>query len=267
MKLQQLIGKWSPQWHPAIRQTIHENELYEGLIYSYSMDKTIASIHALLARYGKVGVSPDFNRNLISFRVYKDSIASLPSYANQLERILNTYGWFIAMVNVLVSTDHIPYHFKSLKDVLSSKTNILSRAEELSILLEPKYGVEISEIEKQHIQALYHATPSKNVKRILHHGLTPRSQSKLAKHPERIYLAVNYEDAKDFSEMSNEVKPEGDFTILKIDRSVLNKIRLFHDPAFKGAFYTLSNIPPQYISEAQQKQTMRDKVRTMFRSI
>jgi hypothetical protein len=267
MKLQQLIDKWSPQWHPAIRQTIHENELYEGLIYSYSTDKTIASIHALLSRYGNVSVNTNFSRNIITFHLYKDNIASLSTYVDQLERIINTCGWFIAGSSVIVSTDPTSYWFKSLREVINSKTNILNRAEQLSITLEPKYGIEVSEIEKQHIQALYHATPSKNIKRILHHGLTPRSQSKLANHPERIYLAVNYGDAKDFSEMSNEIKSEGDFIILKIDRSILNKIRLFHDPAFRGAFYTLSNIPPQYISEAQQKQTMRDKVHIMFRSI
>lgn len=265
MKLQQLIGKWSPQWHPAINQIIRENELYEGLIFSYSLDKTMASIYAFLSQYGNVKFNPDNMRNLIVVECDHSIVKVLPSVMQSLERTINTCGWFIAMVNVITFTDPHPYTFKTIKDVFNHR-DIINRTEKIGFLLEAKYGVEVSEKEKQQITALYHATPSKNVPRILHHGLTPRSQSKIAKHPERIYLAIDRDDAEDFAEMSKEVKPEGEFTILKIDRGAISKIRLFNDPAFVGALYTLSSIAPQYIS-VDEKPKIARKFLSMFRSV
>lgn len=67
--------------------------------------------------------------------------------------------------------------------------------------------------------------------------------NKKGTHPDRIYLALAFKDAEEFTNMVDGTE----FDILKIDRSIVDRIRLFKDPAFPGAVFTMENIPPNYI--------------------
>lgn len=109
---------------------------------------------------------------------------------------------------------------------------------------EPKFDVEYLPKERY----LYHVTDKKFIPKIMKIGLTPRTQSKIGYHPERIYLAKSKEWADDIASQFKfgGMIEEPNMVTLRIDLQNLF-IYLQQDGQFEGGVYTTDNIPPNHI--------------------
>lgn len=122
------------------------------------------------------------------------------------------------------------------------------------ISFEAKYDIFVDPKKDKIPDILYHVTPKENVDKILKIGLTPKSRSKKAFHPERVYLMRKIDDAEKLAKAlanssgnSNKI-----WTLLEIDISYLKNeyFKLYKDPNFKErGYYTVNNIPPQAIEK------------------
>ena len=112
------------------------------------------------------------------------------------------------------------------------------------VALEPIFTEEITDTKSR---VFYHATPDRNVKKILRQGLVPKDRGQLGKQrPERIYLTPNF-DPYIIKELENENGM--DYTVLKVDLSSQPQIKLYKDPYYsENGLYTVSYIPPSCIS-------------------
>ena len=109
---------------------------------------------------------------------------------------------------------------------------------------EPKFDVEYVPKERY----LYHVTDKKFIPKIMKIGLTPRTQSKIGYHPERIYLAKSKEWADDIASQFKfgGMVEEPNMVTLRIDLQNLF-IYLQQDGQFEGGVYTTDNVPPSHI--------------------
>lgn len=113
----------------------------------------------------------------------------------------------------------------------------------IRVALEPYFT---KEYDSQN-RIFYHATPDRNVKKILRQGLVPKDRGQLgAKRPERIYLTPDYDvDIVEKLEDENSM----DYTVLKVDLTSQPQIKLYNDPYYQDrGLYTISYIPPSCIS-------------------
>ena len=105
---------------------------------------------------------------------------------------------------------------------------------------------------------LYHVTRSIYLSKIEKNGLIPKSQAKIEKHPERIYVTDSLDGAENFKGLLEDMYDVDDFVILEINTKLLKNIKLHYDPTYFEsqfdyenspfkAFYTYDNIPPNAI--------------------
>jgi len=128
------------------------------------------------------------------------------------------------------------------------------KIEDIIISFEAKYDTSIDMVQGKIPSFLYHVTPKANADKILKVGLLPKSRSKKAFHPERVYLMKNINDAEKLaknlsSAAGSEVR---EWVLLEIDVDYLlhRHFRLYKDPNFKEkGYYTMNNIPPQAIEK------------------
>ena len=113
----------------------------------------------------------------------------------------------------------------------------------IRVALEPYFT---QEYETQN-RVFYHATPDRNVQKILRQGLVPKDRGQLgAKRPERIYLTQDF-DNDIVSELED--KNGMEYTVLKVDLTSQPQIKLYHDPYYEDkGLYVTSYIPPSCIS-------------------
>lgn len=132
----------------------------------------------------------------------------------------------------------------------------------LSFDLEPKYDIvyqiDFSKKETEKTNILYHVTETRFVDRILKNGLIPRSKNTKSNHPERIYLSLNLNVAKEYilekskwytfnpdkSNISKKSKFDKiEFSIFEITIDEKDDIIFYKDPNYidKG-IYTYDNI-------------------------
>ena len=112
------------------------------------------------------------------------------------------------------------------------------------VALEPIFTEEIADTKSR---VFYHATPDRNVKKILRQGLVPKDRGQLGKdRAERVYLTPNFDPY-----IINKLEDNNgmDYTVLKVGLSSQPQIRLYKDPYYsENGLYTVSYIPPSCIS-------------------
>lgn len=99
---------------------------------------------------------------------------------------------------------------------------------------------------------LYHIAPLRVVNKIKSQGLTPRDNGRIASHPERVYLFIDYphnwKEIADNFRLSNK---EEKYCLLSIDKRKLNKnIKFYFDSNVmqrNAAIYTNEPISPNAI--------------------
>lgn len=199
--------------------------LNEGLIYSQPIETTMRILKNKFSE--------------LEIKSYDDGDISIEGLNDRLVKympLINNLGYFIS--SAFKGDDSIEISKlkrEELEDVICS-----------NIFIEPKYDyqVDIPNI-------LYHASPLKFKDKILKIGLTPKSASKLAYHPDRIYLSNNIQSCIKFGEYllnfyENEYYKNG-YCIYIIKGEGVDK--LYSDINMREAgFYTLNNIKKEYIS-------------------
>jgi hypothetical protein len=101
----------------------------------------------------------------------------------------------------------------------------------------------------------YHITPDIHLESIKRDGLTPKAESKMSKHPERVYLLLNPEKtfkrlASSLWHTSRNKEAIRNYYILEIDMNQLRNYTFYADPESSLSFvgiYTKEGIPPAAI--------------------
>lgn len=205
-------------------------KLYEGLIKSVSKEGVIQFIEHYIDKYqGNIRGEKRDNTNDVYVFVSDPSTFN----AKRFLAAINNFGWFVS------SYRDVNNKYKKFNELQFLTDDILK------IVLEAKYDLEI--LEGEFPKYLYHATDRSHLDKILKIGLTPKSKSKIAYHPERIYFVETEEDAKDIGESLTKKEY---IVILKINpKKVLPNFRLFRDSksVIYGGLYTLDNVHPNAI--------------------
>ena len=213
--------------------------LYEGLIHSYEIGAATKILNNWSVANDKFNIQ-DRQDNTIRLNFIENLTKS---ELDNLVKLVNTLGWFIAMYAVN-DYDTRPKKYKYDQLLINMEKYKLQW-----MILETKYDLELN---KYKISELYHVSPVEFKNKIEKLGLVPKSQSKIATHPERIYFTKNVEDAKLILAQFKALKGRS-YNIYKIDviklRRQNNGIRFFSDPAFPNkGIYTLSNVPHDCIT-------------------
>lgn len=207
----------------------HDSTLYEGLLKTYPIDT--------LKKY----VCNAFHFNEKQFHIKEK---------NGIKYAVIYYYYTKATENNLIKAMNLGGYFLASHSIGRGNNKDIKRA-----IFEPKFQDELEIKLKEH-PYLFHVTEKKNVPRIQHIGICPRSNSVLFNYPERIYLL--YGDANDDNfftvakMLCNAKYKDNDisrYCILYLDTNKLdNDMRLFTDPNFPGGIYTYGNIRPDCIS-------------------
>jgi hypothetical protein len=220
-------------------------KLNEGLIST----TPIHDAYNILSRVFKYREDPvvPIRKDVRNNRLYIE-INTLPLNTIQfLLKTINNLGYFVSQIMVLgISYDkkkenyeQFRYSDPKINEILNEKDEY----QEIWLNIEAKFDID-SETPK----VLYHVTDKKHLNKILRIGLVPKSKSKKAYHPDRIYFVSDLRDARDLmDELYSLPNNKNEYLILKITGENLN-IKSYQDPNFQGfGFYTLENIPPQFI--------------------
>lgn len=128
--------------------------------------------------------------------------------------------------------------------------NYTEKTVPIALYLEPKYDFKIENIPN----ILYHTSPLKFKNKISKIGLSPRTGSKLANHPDRIYLTDSIVNANNFGlylKRENNTFYDDGFCIYSVNGKSI--IDLYSDINFReGGYYTLQNIKPLYIKSEKE---------------
>lgn len=129
------------------------------------------------------------------------------------------------------------------------------------IQFEPRYQNKINEL-VQDEEYIYHLTPTNKVRKIFKNGLTPKTNNKLFKYPDRIYFFLHEPDKDDCLDLIEQFYKEelkkakldknytpytDSYTLLAIDTEQIKNCNFFYDPNLWDAIYTKDNIPSSAI--------------------
>lgn len=239
----------------------YKNEflVYEGLI----MTHPLSSVTTILGKKYKIEVYEEKNYFNLTF-LFDNDLNNALLKLKEILKLTNNLGWFPATMDAYDiqgnykhlkwDTNKDQYYQKPWKpdkeDLQNFKYLITHNYLNIIFVFES-----IRDIKDTYGKYLYHATEVKNLDSILKNGLIPKSQSKKAYHPDRIYLSKTPEDLfrylVDVHENSkSRAKKVKDiikrFAILQIDTTKIKfYLEIFKDVNFvnKG-WYTLNTIPP-----------------------
>lgn len=162
----------------------------------------------------------------------------------KLKTLLNNLGYFISYIELHAENFRV-------KDRYSDKivSNAFQNTKTHSIYLkcEAKFDQRVNKIPN----TLYHIAPLRNWEKIQKIGLVPKSRSKKAYHPERVYVGKNEKHTLELATKFYETTGIKDWALLKIDTDLIpgDYLRLYYDPNYKYGYYTMNNIPPQAIEK------------------
>src|SRR5271157_1203807 len=210
---------------------IEEYNINEGLILTHSLEET----DIILTRAGyNIKVNYDNNDFYLFINFDKNYNVGL-AQLNKIKTLLNNLGYFISS---MISDEDIQYKW-DVFNMINFDLYYTKHIFKIKFTCEALYDMLVKHIP----EILYHVTPTDNYKNILKIGLVPKSRSKMAFHPERVYLVKNLIDCKSLAYnlyIKSERKTE-EWTILKIDTTKIpNYFKLYKDPNYiDKSFYTL----------------------------
>ena len=231
-----------------IREDIERHILYEGLIYTYSLEMLLPELYNLGFKKNDFEFNSFNNVIKVNFTLNDDN----EKRYLELNRIMeNVGGWF---------------HGSSIAgSILKNKLDFIKEPNGQIILqYEPKFDISVATPEK-----LYHLTKQNKLGKIKKNGLTPRSSIDFFNFKDRIYFSINKNSLEDFAkqkkqiELNNiyekeralkykstkqknvELEQTGKFIILTIKPNWGRiNTRFFKNPNFFDGFYTKENISP-----------------------
>jgi len=216
------------------------NELIsEGLIMSVEYEQIVDKLNNLLKKYKVKGNSHIYTSNdRVQLDIYGIKLLkNKKEFYNEFKSLLNLLGYYIS--NYAINDG------ESIKKDLSF--DIFSQNDSFVIWLNKKF-----DYEKGTPVELYHITYKRHLDKIKKQGLIPKSKSIIERHPDRIYLFLELDDARNYTGLRDLYSDESpEYLILKIDTRLLKRIKLYEDPKFDKdilALYTYDNIPPNSIA-------------------
>lgn len=223
-----------------------DEALYEGLIKSYPMLRTIENVHYKLKCQTQKLLKDDRKSYYNCFAINGE----MNSFDFQiLLDVLNKCGWYIVLIKFYNGKKQLGELKKNIS-IDSIKENI-KEATSFSLKVEAKFDVELDR--KRWPAELFCLAPLKVKDKIKKTGLVPKSGANLDNQPERIYFAINKN--KLIREMlpqlkKNDVRYEEGTILMTLDTTKFNnKTRLFEDINWPDeAYYTLTNIPSYAIT-------------------
>ena len=200
----------------------YELNLKEGLIKSTELGKTVG---ILKRNFPSNSFSYDKGTNTFNIKL------SEVDQWDDIVKIANNLGWFPSWVS---STQYTGQYSSKLPLYINNK-----------IRFEAKYDQKIEKIPS----TLYHITPIENSDKIEKQGLAPKSRSKAAYHPDRVYLFTDLDSAEDLADMFYQKTGQDAWDTLQINITQIpgDYFQLYKDPNFIEGYYTLNNIPPNAI--------------------
>lgn len=237
----EIIGEG--MWENYGRLINEQFELYEGLTTTYPVDSTIKKF------------KKEFTDSLIFINEENESEALMVYLKNKndfekLKQIMDLYGWVLAKPRpgeypqnkVINNISYFEYKYEARYD--KNETEKIYHAHGNN---KPTF--------------LYHITPAANYYKIIENGLSPRTNSKLGYHPERVYFLKNIDNeqmlknfiSKLFFYNKNDFRLKENYVILKIDLLENDKTearprpKFYSDPNMKDGVFTLENIHPRAI--------------------
>lgn len=225
---------WSDDYAYILYQKIQEHQVITEFLYTVDVDKTVDTLNKSFK--GIHSSDDDDNTILVKFKNLDTIIL------DTVNKKMDAFGYFPSIVGVYSGGGKYSDNIKQF----IGRTDIV-------VKYEAKYDVE-TEIEVTH---MFHITPDINYKKIKSLGLTPKTQSKIANHPGRIYLTyeLSPDGLEDFMFALYNINPNKEYItdmyVLAIDMEQIKDHKFFIDPNFKmgeGAVYTYQNIPPSAIS-------------------
>jgi len=171
-------------------------------------------------------------------------------YWKDMLKYLDSFGWYPSfIISDVANIKYTPPTLKKIQ-IYSYLKNV-----PIIIMMEAKYDT-LQTPDKYY----YHLVPDIYLPKIELKGLTPKTQSKLATHPGRVYL-LNQDNEKEYETIVNMLYNQipskrtkemvEKYYLLQIDADAIkDKARFYNDPNFQignGAVWTYQNIAPKYI--------------------
>ena len=240
---------------------MYKNIMSEQMIteFLYTVDPEITAKQII--KQAGYGVHINHSKNKITLTF--DTLTK--DYLDKVNKVMDKFGWYPSYIDN-----------KNGGKYLTNIDHFIGK-HEIVIEYEAKYDTQ-AKLDSKYV---YHLTPDILYPKIKISGLTPKSQSKLSNHPERIYL-LNPTDDDDMetiaitlwnsisnSKLKNSI---GDYYLLRIDTSKLPNHKFFEDPnsiseneiheAIRKAAIDLSIVPMMCGSSFKNKgvQTALDAV-------
>lgn len=221
----------------------YELNLKEGLIKTTPIGETIYILKKQfpnwIFQYEKG--DKDFTIEILKL---KNGIQS--EYFEELLPLLNNLGWFISYVEIYGDDIEVKdkYNEKTVKNAFQNK-----KIYSIYLECEAKFDQKVNKIP----EFLYHVAPLRSWEKIQKIGLVPKSRSKKAYHPERVYLGKDEKNTSNLASKFYQSEGTKEWVLLKIDTNMVpgDYLRLYYDPNFKYGYYTLNNIPPQAIEKVK----------------
>jgi hypothetical protein len=168
-------------------------------------------------------------------------------YFEKLLSLLNNLGYFISYIEIYGDDIKIKdkYNEKVVKNAFQNP-----KIHSIYLECEAKFDQKVNKIP----EFLYYVAPLRSWEKIQKIGLVPKSRSKKAYHPERIYLGKDEKNTSDLAPKFYQFEGIKDWVLLKINTNMVpgDYLRLYYDPNFKYGYYTLNNIPPQAIEKIKE---------------
>ena len=228
-------------YRKRINETFEREALiYEGLIQSHPLENCLT----ILARHEKkyiVKQNSDTNSFFLT-HTFDDNFDKAIKELSELITLTNNLGWYPCN---LTYDPNFKDAIKWDKKQNNIKDLFLQGHRTIKFLFEPKFDTRAITFEKY----LYHLAPTIYVKKILKNGLVPRSRSKKAYHPERVYLARSYQDVLRLIPSFKASTKINNWTILLVNTSLSDDLQLYQDQNFKNmGYWTLNPITSASLS-------------------
>lgn len=212
--------------------------LKEGLIKTYPIDFTKRYLTKHLFYLGINNFLVDYYGETIFIKIKKHNKFNYANFKNLIS-VLNTCGYFPSIFITYDKNDKKINDFKYIKKGKTDNLNdvLSTNFEFIQIEAEAKYNLKLNIPPK-----LYHITETGNVNKILKIGLIPKTKSKKANHPDRIYFGFNKIGCLN---LINQFDPNKSWTLLEIDTKDIKTI--YTDPDYIDGCWTYENINPSNI--------------------
>lgn len=227
----------------------HLTNVQEGLIKSTEIGQAIG---ILKRKYPSWSFEYDKNDNKFHVTIELDSNSTTD--LKYFEKLLSNLGWVISAVQFRTHKNKMESS-RFTEKYLYSKLGNLDRYKYVRLYCEAKFDQQIPL--NRLPEKLYHSCPLQAWEKIKKQGLVPKSRSKKAYHPERVYLSSSVEKAEEIiprlaTYASNFSK---DWVIIEVDMdSIQDYAVLYRDPNFSAGYYVVNNIPSQALTKIKDIQ-------------